>query len=93
MPLQCSGQKAFGSGEVAPLAELELHCGAVAVDGAVEINPTTSDLDVCLVDVPPAGDDPLVGIEALQKFGRVPGNPSVNGHVIDRDAALSHHLL
>jgi hypothetical protein len=46
-----------------------------------------------LVDVPLAGDNPLACIEALQKFGRVPDNLSVNGRVIDLDAALSHQLF
>ena len=35
----------------------------------------------------------LRAIEALQQFGRVADNPSVNGRMVDRDAPLGHHLL
>src|SRR5688572_7961316 len=45
------------------------------------------------IDVPPPRDGSLPLVEALQKFGRVSDNPSVNGRAVDRDAALSHHLL
>jgi hypothetical protein len=43
--------------------------------------------------VPLSGNGSLACIEALQKFRRVPDNPSVNGRVVDRDPAFSHHLL
>jgi hypothetical protein len=32
-------------------------------------------------------------VEALQQFWRVANDPSVNGRVVDGDAALRHHLL
>ena len=47
----------------------------------------------CLVDMPPCRDGSLAGMKALQKFGRVPDNLSVNGRMIDGDAPLGHHLL
>src|SRR5215207_9701239 len=93
MPLQRIAQKTLGSNEVSSFAEPELNCVTVAVDRPVKVHPATSDLDVCLVHVPFPADGSLTCIEALQKFGRVPDNPSVNGRVVDRDAALCHHLL
>jgi hypothetical protein len=93
MPLQCSGQKAFGSGEVAPLAEPELNGVTVAVDGSIEIFPLASDFDVSLIHVPFPADASFAKIEALEQLRRVADNPSVNGRMVDGDAPLSHHLL
>ena len=79
MLLQCSGQKAFGSGEVAPLAEPELNGVTVAVDGSIEIFPLASDFDVSLIHVPFPADAPFAEIEALEQLRRVADNPPVNG--------------
>jgi hypothetical protein len=57
------------------------------------IHPPPKHFDVRLVHVPPPGDSSLALIEPLKQFGRVSHNPSVNGRVIDRDAALGHHLF
>src|SRR5688500_13564567 len=65
----------------------------MAVNGAIEIPPPASDPDICLINVPLGSDGSLARIEALQKFGRVSDNPSVNGCVVDRDAARGHHLF
>ena len=46
-----------------------------------------------LVDVPLSSNGSLGCVEALQKFGRVTDNLSVNGRMIDGDAPLGHHLL
>jgi hypothetical protein len=64
-----------------------------AVDCSVKIRPTPADLDVCLVGVPLADDNSLASVEALWQLGRVLDSPSVNGCVIDGDAALCHHLF
>jgi hypothetical protein len=71
----------------------ELNRVAVAVDGTLEIHPATSHRDVGLVDVPLSGDGSLACVEALQKFGRVMDNLSVNGSMVDRDAARGHRLF
>ena len=59
MALECLTQKPLGSGEVTPFAEPEFDRTAIAVDRSVKIHPTPADLDVCLVDVPLAGDNSL----------------------------------
>src|SRR5215210_9541601 len=48
MPVQCSRQKAFGRGEIAPFAEPEFDRVAITVDGTIEIPPLTADFDICL---------------------------------------------
>jgi hypothetical protein len=46
-----------------------------------------------LVNVPFSGHGSLAAIEPIEQLGRVPDNPSVNGRMVDRDAALGHHLF
>ncbi len=46
-------------------AEPEFDGVAGAVDPTIEIHPLSADLDVRLVDMPSAGHDALVPIEAL----------------------------
>jgi hypothetical protein len=52
-----------------------------------------SDPDICLVGVPLARDGSLAMVEPFQQLGRVTDNPSVNGRVVNGDAAFGHHLL
>jgi hypothetical protein len=93
MPLERFAQKPFGSSEIAPLAEPELNRVAVAVDRPVKVHPATSDLDVSFIHVPFPADASFAKIEALEQFGRVANNPSVDGRMVDGDAPLGHHLL
>jgi len=44
--------KAFGRCKVSALAEMELNCGARLVDGTVEIEPLSTNLDLSLIDMP-----------------------------------------
>ena len=69
MPLERLAQKPFGGGEVSPLAEPEFDRVAVAVDGAVEIRPTSTDFDVRLIHMPSPADGSLASIEPLEKLG------------------------
>jgi hypothetical protein len=43
--------------------------------------------------MPFAGHATLAPVEALQQQGRKTNGPAVDGRVIDRNAALGHHLL
>jgi hypothetical protein len=78
MPFESLAQEPFGSREIAPLAEPELHCVTVAVDCAVEIPPLSTDLDIGFINMPFAGNGSFAPIEPLQQFGRVPDDPPVN---------------
>ncbi len=93
MALECLAQKPLGRSEVSPFAEPEFNGIAIAVDGSIEISPLASDFDVSLVHVPFPADASFAKIEALEQFGRVADDPSVNGRMIDGDAPLGHHLL
>ena len=93
MALQRLAQKPLGRNEVSSFAEPELDRVAIAVDGSIEISLLASDFDVSLVHVPFPADASFAKIEALEQFRRVADDPSVNGRMIDRNAALGHHLL
>jgi hypothetical protein len=92
VPLQHSGEKALGGGQIAPLSEPELQRASVAVDRAVKIHPTAADLDIGFVDVPLASDCSLTVIEPLQQLGGVANNSAMHCRMVNGDAALSHHL-
>ena len=61
------------------LAEEELDRIANAVDGAVEIRPLASNLDLGFVHMPLAGDATLAPIEALQQQRRITNGPAMDG--------------
>lgn len=63
--LQRFAEEALGCRQAAVPAEPELDRVADAVDGAVEIHPLTSDLDVGLIRMPFPGHRPLAPVEAL----------------------------
>jgi hypothetical protein len=69
MPIERFAQEPLGRRQMAPLAEPELDCVAIAVDRAVKILPLPSDLDVSFVDMPLVSDRSLAAIEPLQQFG------------------------
>ena len=69
MPFQRTSQEPLRGCEIAPLAEPELDRVAIAVDGAVEIYPPATDLDLGFVEMPSLGDRPLPPIETSEQFG------------------------
>ena len=79
--------------QVAPRGEQEVNGRAMLVDGAVEIPPLPTDLDIGFINMPFAGNGSFAPIEPLQQFGRVPDDPPVDRGVIDGDTPLRHHLL
>jgi hypothetical protein len=93
VPLERLAQEPLGRSQIAPLAEPELNRVAVAVDSPIEIPLMATDLDIGLIDVPLASDGSLAWIEALQQFGWVTDNSSMDGRMVDGDAPLGHHLL
>jgi hypothetical protein len=56
-------------------------------------HPLIEDLDLGLIDVPPAGDSSLSPIEPLQQERCIMDRPAMHGRVINGDAPLGHHLL
>jgi hypothetical protein len=88
MPLASTANEPFGRGKVSALAEPEFKDVAIAVDGALEIPPLTTHLDVRFINVPLAGDQPLAPIELLRQERGI-----VDGRVVDGDTPLGHHFL
>jgi hypothetical protein len=83
----------LGGAKVALLAEIELHCVADAVDGAIQIHPATAHLDVGLIDMPFARQSALAKIEPPQEFRRITDHPAMDRRMINADAALGHHFF
>lgn len=86
-------QKPFGGGQVTFFAEPELDRIAVAVNGAVQISPLTTYLDIRLIHMPFPPDGPFALIETLEKLGGVTDHPAADSGVVNGDAALCHHFL
>src|SRR5271157_2925554 len=64
------------------------------VDGPVEIGPLAADLHVGLVDAPDGRARPApLPTQPFLDLGRVFLNPAVDRRMVNRDAALAHHLL
>ncbi len=64
-------------------AEPELDRVAVAIDGAVEIFPLASDLDVSFVDMPFARYRAFALIEVLQQERGIVNCPPVDGGMVN----------
>src|SRR6266436_5525159 len=65
---------------------------ALFVDGAIEVHPLTTNLDISLIYAPGVADRPRITAPALLKFRDIPLHPSQNGRMGQGDAALGHHL-
>ncbi len=85
--------EAFGSFQVSLFTQQELDRIAIAVDGAIKIKPLAFDSYVGLILVPLSCGLTLFLIEPLQQFGAEMQNPTMRYRMIQRDAALRHHLL
>jgi hypothetical protein len=63
------------------------------VDGAIQVFPLASDLNVGLVDTPALADGELVAAKRFLQYRQQLDGPAVHGRMIDRNAALSHHFF
>src|SRR5271165_4126790 len=87
-------EKALRRRRVARRGEGEVDGVPMLVDGPVEIGPLAADLHVGLVDAPAGRARPApLPTQPFLDLGRVFLNPAVNRRMVDRDAALAHHLL
>jgi len=77
MTLQRLSKEALGRRQIPMLAEMEFDRVADAVDGSVEIHPSSADLDGGFIDMPFSGDGALAPIEALQEQRREMNDPAV----------------
>src|SRR5208337_2679003 len=87
-------EKALRRRRVARRGEVEVYGVPMLVDGPVEIGPLAADLHVGLVDAPAGRARPApLPTQPFLDLGRVFLNPAVDRRMVDRDAALAHHLL
>ena len=86
-------QEAFGGLGRALGRQVEVERLTPVADGTLKVHPFAPDLHVCLVDVPAAAVAVAAPLNPAIEFRRVVLDPAVDGGVIDREAALGHHLL
>src|SRR5215213_779156 len=92
--VQRLAEKALGRLGIARRREIKVDRVPELVDGAIEIGPPAPHLHVCLVDAPAHRARPApLPAQALLDLRSVLLDPSENRRVVDRDAALAHHLL
>src|SRR6476661_1911170 len=73
-------------------AQPEVDCPTRPINRTIEVAPLASDLDVCLVNTPRQTNCKGISAPALLELRRVALNPSHDGRVCQRQAALRHHL-
>jgi hypothetical protein len=73
------------------LAKPKLDLVTIAVDGAVQIPPPPTDLDISLLDMLRFGDGSLAGIEALQQERSIVDGPAIDSGMIHDHASFGHH--
>jgi hypothetical protein len=79
--------------QITPGGEQHVDDLAVLVDGSVQIDPPAGNLDVCLIAEPAVTRGMRAEPRNLNELRSEPLDPSVDGDVIDADAALRQPLL
>jgi hypothetical protein len=65
----------------------------VLIDGAVQVTPLASNFDVGFINPDRAAMGSAKLAQPLFKHGRLGPNPTIDGAVVDLEAALSQHLF
>lgn len=86
-------EEALRRSHVALCRQQEIDGLALLVDGAVEVFPDALDLDVRLVHAPAVTNRALVFARHFLDQRQEADRPSVDRRMVDRHAALLHHLL
>jgi hypothetical protein len=79
--------------QVTPRRQQNIYDLAMLIDRPVEIGPLASDLQVGLIDEPPVPGSMPTRPGSLDELRGEALYPSVDGHVINGDAALGKRLL
>src|SRR3954453_3264204 len=90
---QCQPQKHLRRDQVPLRGQHELDGLAGRIDGAIEIRPAASNLDVGLVNPPGPIRATQFPANALIQNGCVTLNPAPDRDMVDRETALGHDLL
>src|SRR6202040_3870933 len=89
----CRSKEGLGGGEVAVLAQHHVDQGASAIDRAIQIPPTTTHPNVCLVDVPASAD--FAFSSPTQVFSQCRGKfgfPITDGLIAEDEPADQEHF-
>jgi hypothetical protein len=82
-----------GRRQIPVLGHQDIDDLAILIDRPVQIDPTPSDLDICLIDEPPITRRVPAGPRRLNQQRDEPVHPPVNGHVIDLDPTFDQQLF
>src|SRR5271157_6325090 len=86
------GKEPLSGGHITPFAQEKVDGSTLPIDGAIEVDPLATNLNISLVYAPGIADRPRITAPALLKFRDIPLHPPQNGRMGQGDAALGHHL-
>jgi hypothetical protein len=89
---RCFLEEAYGGRFISPLTQQEIDSLTLLVDRAVEIAPLTLHFDIGFIDSPGCADRARVVLPFFLEGGNEALDPSQNGGMYDRDAALRHQI-
>jgi Zincin-like metallopeptidase len=86
------GKEPLSGGHITPFAQEKVDGSTMPINGAIEVDPLATNLNISLVYAPGIADRPRITAPALLKFRDIPLHPPQNGRMGQGDAALGHHL-
>src|SRR5271157_4875416 len=86
------GKEPLSGGHITPFAQEKVDGSTLPIDGAIEVDPLATNLNISLVYAPGIADRPRITAPALLKFRDIPLHPPQNGRMGQGDAALGHHV-
>jgi hypothetical protein len=92
VPLYCSCEESLSGSDISMLAQQEINCQAMPIDGAIEVCPAPFDSDVRFVHAPSGADGSRVGAPSLLELRDIALDPPEDCCMRDRDSSLGHHL-
>src|SRR5215469_9178469 len=84
-------EKGLGSVHIAISAQEEIYRPAGLVHGPIQVDPTASDLYICLVHSPGSANRTSIAAPALLEFRQIMLDPAENGGVRQRGASVRHN--
>jgi hypothetical protein len=89
----CRSKEGLGGGKVAVLTQHHVDQGAIAIDRAIQIPPTTTHPNVCLIDVPASADFAFSSPTQVlsQCWGKF-GFPITDGLIAEDEPADQEHF-
>jgi len=90
--LQCLAQEAVCRARVTAVQQHEVDQPAMLVDGAEQVLPLSTDLDIGFVHSPGVRTVALIPADALFALRRVTLHPPEDCRGVDLNSALLHHL-